>query len=38
MKMVQLKNVNHRITRTFKDNIEELRSSMKEFEQEVIGR
>ena len=38
MKLALLKNVNQRITRTFKDNIEELRGSLKEFELQVITR
>lgn len=38
MKLTLLKNVNQRITRTFKDNIEELRGSLKEFEMQVITR
>ena len=38
MKLALLKSVNQRITRTFKDNIEEVRGSLKEFEMEVIKR
>ncbi len=38
MKVTMLKSVNHKITRTFAMNIEEIRASLKEFEGEVLKR